>query len=44
MEERLAGMQRLRAAPLALPRGETPEAALPEPVEGNAAAVAEACS
>lgn len=47
MEERLAGMQRLRAAPLAPHREETPVAAvLPEPVEDNAEAeaVAEACS
>ena len=45
MEERLAGMPPLRAAPLAPQREETPVAAvLPEPVEDNAEAVAEACS
>jgi hypothetical protein len=44
-EERLAGMPRRRAAPLAPHRAETPVGAvLPEPAEVNAEAVAEACS
>jgi hypothetical protein len=45
VEELLAGMPRLRAAPLAAQREETPVAAvLPEAVEDNAEAGAEACS
>jgi hypothetical protein len=45
VEERLAGLPHLREAGPTAQREETPVvAALPEPVEDNAEAVAEACS